>query len=91
MAGLEAIQGNDSWLAVALESFTEEGLGGRDVTRSTEIGFDSVPLFINSTIEVHPLTAYFEVGLVNAPGIAARPLLARGSPKRGNGLSVVDR
>ena len=45
MAGLEAIQGNDSWLAVALESFTEEGLGGRDVTRSTEIGFDSVPLF----------------------------------------------
>ena len=45
MAGLEAIQGNDSWLAVALESFTEEGLGGSDVTRSTEIGFDRFPLF----------------------------------------------
>ena len=47
-----APQSDDSWLAVTLESFTEEGLGGSDVTRSTEIGFDSVPLFINSTIEV---------------------------------------
>src|ERR1700719_3244200 len=75
MAGLEAIQGNDSWLAVALESFTEEGCGGRDVTRSTQIGFDSVPLFINSTIEVHPLTAYLEVDLVYAPGIANRSLV----------------
>jgi hypothetical protein len=26
--GSKPIQGNDSWLAVALESFTEEGLGG---------------------------------------------------------------
>ena len=37
MGGLEAIQGNYSRLAVALESFTEEGLGGGDVTRSTEL------------------------------------------------------
>jgi hypothetical protein len=35
MGGLEAIQGNYSRLAVALESFTEEGPGGGDVTRST--------------------------------------------------------
>jgi hypothetical protein len=35
MGGLEAIQGNYSRLAVALESLTEEGLGGGDVTRST--------------------------------------------------------
>jgi hypothetical protein len=59
----------------ALESFTEEGLGGSDVTRSTEIGSDGFPLFINSTIEVHPLTAYLEVGLVYAPGIANRSLV----------------
>src|SRR5208282_561966 len=45
---LEAIQGNYSRLAVALESFTEEGLGGGDVTRSTEVGFDGFALFINS-------------------------------------------
>ena len=42
MGGLEAIQGNYSRLAVALESFTEEGLGGGDVTRSTEVGFDGL-------------------------------------------------
>jgi hypothetical protein len=35
MGGLEAIQGNNSRLAVTLESLTEEGLGGGDVTRST--------------------------------------------------------
>src|SRR5271168_3644198 len=75
MGGLEAIQGNYSPLAVALESFTEEGLGGGDVTRSTEVGFDGFALFINSAVEVHPLTAYFEVGLVYAPGIADRPLV----------------
>ncbi len=32
VGGLEAIQGNYSRLAVAFESFTEEGLGGGDVT-----------------------------------------------------------
>ena len=62
-------------LAVALESLTEEGLGGGDVTRSTEVGFDGFALFINSAVEVHPLTAYLEVGLVYAPGIADRPLV----------------
>jgi hypothetical protein len=35
MGGLEAIQGNYSRLAVALESLSEEGLGGGDVTRAT--------------------------------------------------------
>ena len=45
MGGLEAIQGNYSrGLAVALESLTEKGLGGGDVTRSTEIG---VALYLN--------------------------------------------
>ena len=58
-----------------IESFTEEGLGGGDVTRSTEVGFDGFALFINSAVEVHPLTAYLEVGLVYAPGIADRPLV----------------
>src|SRR6266446_2028849 len=57
MGGLKAIQGNYSRLAVALESFTEEGLGGGDVTRSTEVGFDGgfdgFALFINSAVEVH--------------------------------------
>ena len=62
MGGLEAIQGNYSRLAVALESLTEEGLGGGDVTRSTEVGFDGFALFINGAVEVHPLTAYFKVG-----------------------------
>ena len=62
MGGFEAIQGNYSRLAVALESFTEEGLGGGDVTRSTEVGFDGFALFINGAVEVHPLTAYLEVG-----------------------------
>ena len=75
MGGLEAIQGNHSRLAVALESFTEEGLGGGDVTRSTEVGFDGFALFINSAVEVHPLTAYLEVGLVHPPGIAHRTLV----------------
>jgi hypothetical protein len=55
--------------------FTEEGLGGGDVARSTEVGFDGFALFINSTVEVHPLTAYLGVGLVYAPGIADRPLV----------------
>src|SRR5260370_40684365 len=75
MGGLEAIQGNYSRLAVALESFTEEGLGGGDVTRSTEVGFDGFALFINSAVEVHPLTAYLEVGFVHPPGIAHRTLV----------------
>src|SRR5580693_9236639 len=75
MGGLEAIQGNYSRLAVALESFTEEGLGGGDVTRSTEVGFDGFALFINSAVEVHPLTAYLEVGLVHPLGIAHRTLV----------------
>ena len=75
MGGLEAIQGNYSRLAVALGSFTEEGLGGGDVTRLTEVGFDGFALFINRAVKVHPLTAYFEVGLVHAPGIADRPLI----------------
>src|SRR5271165_5687988 len=46
MGGLEAIQGNYSRLAVALESFTEERLGGGDATRSTDVGFDGFALFI---------------------------------------------
>ena len=75
MGGLEAIQGDYSWLAVALECLTEEGLGGGDATRSTDVGFDGFALFINSAVEVHPLTAYLEVGLVYAPGIADRPLI----------------
>ena len=62
-------------LAVALESPTEEGLGGGNVARSTEVGFDGFALFINSAVEVHPLTAYFEAGLVHAPEIAGRPLI----------------
>jgi hypothetical protein len=49
-------------LAVALECLTEEGLGGGDITGSTEVGFDGFALFINRAVEVHPLTAYFEVG-----------------------------
>jgi hypothetical protein len=75
MGGLEAVQGNYSRLAVALESLTEEGLGGGDVTRSTEVEIDGFALFINSAIEVYPLTDYFEVGRFNAPGIADRPLV----------------
>jgi hypothetical protein len=47
MGGLEAIQGNYSRLAVALESPTEESLGGGNVARSTEVGFDGFALFIN--------------------------------------------
>ena len=39
------------------------------------LGFDGFALFINSTIEVHPLTAYLEVGLVYAPEIANRSLV----------------
>ena len=35
MGGLEAIQGDYSRLAVALECLTEEGLGGGDITGST--------------------------------------------------------
>jgi hypothetical protein len=70
----EAIQGHYSRLAVALESLTEEGPGGGDVTRSTEVGFDGFALII-SAVEVHPLTAYLEIGLVCAPGIADRPLV----------------
>ena len=69
------IQGNYSRLAVALERFTEESLGGGNVARSTEVGFDGFALFINSAVEVHPLTAYLEVGLVYPPGIADRPLI----------------
>ena len=75
VGGLETIQGNYSRLAVAFESFTKEGLGGGDVTRSTEVGFDGFALFINSAVEVHPLTAYLEVGLVHPPGIAHRTLV----------------
>jgi len=75
MGGLKAIQGNYSRLAVALESFTEESLGGGNVARSTEVGFDGFTLFIDRAVEVHPLTAYLEVGLVYAPGIADRPLV----------------
>src|SRR5208283_2064741 len=67
MGGLEAIQGNYSRLAVALESLTEEGLGGGDVTRSTEVGFDGFASLINSAVEAHPLTACLEVGLVHPP------------------------
>jgi hypothetical protein len=52
-----------------------QGLGGGDVTRSTEVGFDGFALFTNSAVEVHPLTAYLEVGLIYAPGIADRPFV----------------
>ena len=74
MGGLEAIQGNYSRLAVALESLTEEGLGGGDEPRvRSRQDLTVLPRFINRAVEVHPLTAYFEVGLVHAPGIADRP------------------
>ena len=66
MGRLEAIQGDYSWLAVALESFTEEGLGGGDITRSAEVGFDGFALFINGAVVIHPSTAYLEVGLSGA-------------------------
>jgi hypothetical protein len=45
MGGLKAVQGNYSRLPVALESFTEKGLGPGDVTPSTGVGFDGFALF----------------------------------------------
>ena len=78
MGWFEAVEGNHTRIAVTAKRSTEEGFGGGDVARSTEVGFDGFTLFIHSAVEVHPLTAYLEVGLVYAPGIADRPLV--GSP-----------
>src|SRR5580692_3495801 len=58
-----------------LRALRKKALAAVTFTRSTEVGFDGFALFINSAVEVHPLTAYLEVGLVYAPGIADRPLI----------------
>ncbi len=57
------------------KGFTKERLRGGNVTAATEVRFDGFALFINSAVEIHPLTAYLEVGLVYAPEIADRPLV----------------
>src|SRR4029077_5562816 len=62
-------------VAVTAKGFTEERLRGGNVTCATEVRFDGFALFINSAVEVHPLSAYLEVGLVHTPGIADRPLI----------------
>jgi len=43
--GSKPSEGNYSRLAVALESFTKEGLRSGDVARATEVGFNRVTLF----------------------------------------------
>jgi len=53
--GSKPSKGNYSRLAVAFESFTEEGLGGGDVTCSTDVGFDGFALFINSASSIDRL------------------------------------
>jgi hypothetical protein len=58
-----------------LRALRKKALAAGDVTRSTEVGFDGFALLINSAVEVHPLTSYFEVGRVYAPKIADRLLL----------------
>jgi hypothetical protein len=61
---------------VTAKGFTEERLRGGIVTAATEVRLDGFALFINSAVEIHPLTAYLEVGLVHTPGIANRPLIS---------------
>ena len=75
MGWCEAVEGNHTRIAVTAKRSTEEGFGGGDVARSTEVGFYGFAPFIDGAVEVHPLTAYLEVGLVYAPGIADRPLV----------------
>src|ERR1700758_3823644 len=50
----------------------QSGMGGLE---AIQVGFDGFALFINSAVDVHPLTACLEVGLVYPPGIADRPLI----------------
>jgi hypothetical protein len=76
MGWFQAVEGNHTRIAVTTKRSTEEGFGGGHVARSTEVGFDGFALFMDGAVEVHPLTAYLEVGLIYAPGIANRPLVS---------------
>jgi hypothetical protein len=69
MGWFESVEGNHTRIAVTTKRSTKEGFGSRDVACSTKVGFYGFALFIDGAVEVHPSTAYLEVGLVYAPGI----------------------
>src|SRR3984885_10413230 len=57
---------------LAPESPSEEHLGRGDVSLGAKQNIDGLSLFVDSTIEIGPATLDFDVGFVDAPGLAHR-------------------
>src|SRR5580693_2062375 len=57
---------------LAPESPSEEHLGRGDVSLGAKQNIDGLSLFVDGTIEIGPATLDFDVGFVDAPGLAHR-------------------
>jgi len=75
MRGLETVQSNHPWVAVTAKRPPEKRLGGGDVAGTAEVGFDRFALFIHGAVQVNPVAAHLEVGLIAAPGITDRTFM----------------
>jgi hypothetical protein len=67
MRGLVPIQGDLLRRAVTQDSFSEEGLGGRDIPVCAEVEIDCLPRLVNRPVEVDPLTFDLDRGPIHPP------------------------
>src|SRR5437868_1693343 len=67
MRWLKAVQRDRSRLAVVLQRFAEERLGGCHIPSAAEMRFHGSAPLVHSAVQIHPLAANLNVSLVAAP------------------------
>lgn len=77
--GLAAVDDDTFWPAMALQDLQQEAFGRRRVTVFAEEEFDRIAEAVDGAIEIHPLAADFDVGLVHVPLSSDAPFASVGS------------
>src|SRR3954469_5778720 len=70
----EAIQRDATRLSVSLESLSKESLGCSHISCTAEVRFHRTTNFIYGTVQIHPVAANLDIGLIAAPRPANRSL-----------------
>src|SRR5664279_4427207 len=72
-----AVEGDRKWrLPLMPDCLLEEGLGCGYIACLAEPEVDRLSTLVHRSIEIGPLAAYPDVGLINSPGAASGPLKA---------------
>ena len=74
LIGLAAVDDDAFRPAMALQGLPQEAFGHRQVTVFAEEEFDRIAKAVDGAIEIHPLAADLDVGLVQVPLSSDAPL-----------------